>query len=159
MNTKSIITILLLIFVAVSVVYLVTGNKQADTEASVTETAVEPSSTPENHQIIAYYYHGNRRCKTCRTIEAYAAEAIQTGFADALDAGQVDWQVLNFEDSANAGAVEDYDLVSQSLIIVEWQDGEKLRWKNLERVWKLVGEKKAFLDYVQQEVAAYLGET
>ena len=30
-----------------------------------------------NRKVVAYYFHGNMRCMTCRTIEAYAKEAIQ----------------------------------------------------------------------------------
>ena len=48
-----------------------------------------------------YYHHGNVRCPTCRTIEGYAQEAVQTGFAAELESGKIEWQVVNCEQSGN----------------------------------------------------------
>jgi hypothetical protein len=38
------------------------------------------------------------------------------------------------------------------------QDGEQVGWKNLQKIWELVGDKESFVKYVQSEVAEYLGE-
>jgi len=45
---------------------------------------------------------------------------------------------------------------SQSLVIVEYLDGRQVRWKNLEKVWTLLGSEKEFLPYVQEGVSSYL---
>ena len=155
MNTKAVVTIVLLIFIAASIIYLGVGgtvDEYAQSEVEPAQVAAENS-----HRVVTYYYHGNRRCVTCQKIEAYAAETVQTTYAEALEKGDLAWQVLNFEDSANADAAEEYNLVSQSLVVVEWKDGEKVRWKNLDQIWKLVGDKDAFQAYVRDEVSAYLG--
>ena len=57
-------------------------------EGSPTATG-EASQNTDGH-VIAYYLHGNFRCITCRTIEAYAEEAITKGFADELASGRLE---------------------------------------------------------------------
>ncbi len=42
------------------------------------------------------------------------------------------------------------------LVFVEFRDGRQVRWKNLEKVWTLLGSEKEFLPYVQEGVASYL---
>ena len=49
-----------------------------------------------------------------------------------------------------------YQLTSQSLVIVDYRDGRQVRWKNLEKVWTLLGSGKEFLPYVQEGVSSYL---
>jgi len=172
MKPKTIVTIALLLFVAVSVVYLVvkeTGGKltQNATQPETTspQTGREPGAPPpasaENttavDRVVAYYFHGNVRCTTCRTIESYAKEAIQTGFADALKDGRLEWRVVNVEESGNDHYVEDFQLTTRSVVLERLAEGKRQDWKNLQRVWELVrGNKDDFLMYIQDETRAYL---
>ena len=41
-------------------------------------------------KIIVYYFHRNKRCKTCKNIESYTHEAVQKGFAGELADGSVE---------------------------------------------------------------------
>ena len=38
------------------------------------EQTAENAAADLDNQIVVYYFHGARRCKTCLTIEAYAEE-------------------------------------------------------------------------------------
>ena len=102
MKPKTVVTAALLLFVASSVVYLVvkeTGGKpeqnsaQSGTTASPTgqgrtaQPAVTVETETADSKVVVYYFHGNVRCMTCRTIEAYAKEAIESGLGDALKDG------------------------------------------------------------------------
>ena len=100
-----------------------------------------------------YYFHGNYRCNTCRTIEAYAKEAITTSFADDLEAQKLDWQVVNVDETANRHFVKDFGLYTRSLVLVDAKDPK--RFKVLEKVWTLVGDKPAFQKYVEQEIRGF----
>jgi hypothetical protein len=106
--------------------------------------------------LVAYYFHGETRCPTCRSIEAYAHEAIETGFANELTSGHIKWEVVNYEAPANEHFATDYEIVAPSIVLVRTTDGEATDWRNLSRVWDLVGEKEAFVEYVQAEAREML---
>jgi hypothetical protein len=149
MKAKNIVTAILLLFVAASVVWLVVKGQP---QGSQPDEVVEPISDG----VIVYYFHSNARCPTCKNIEAYAHEAVQTGFVEPLDAGQMQWRVLNYEQPANEHCVAEYGLVAPTVILVEMDGGKEKQWKNLARVWELVGDKPAFIEYVQGETRTLL---
>ena len=165
MRLKPLVTVVLLLFVAASVIYLAVreSNKEAlsdelPAEAGAVTEGGELAASDPAPQVIAYYFHGTRRCATCLKIEALSDEALKTGFPKVLDNGQLVWRVINFEEPQNEHFVDEYKLYTQTLIIVELLEGKQARWKNLDRIWELVSDKEAFINYVQQEVQAYLGE-
>ena len=45
-----------------------------------TNSSKEHAVKPQNPKVIAYYFHGNFRCTTCRTIEQYSNDAIHSYF-------------------------------------------------------------------------------
>jgi hypothetical protein len=114
------------------------------------------NSQVEDRKIVVYYFHRTMRCATCIKLEEYSGEAIKSGFTEQLKNGQMEWRVVNIEDGGNEHFENDYKLYSQSLILVEIRNGKQQRWKNLEKIWELVGMKEAYLHYVQEEVKSYL---
>jgi len=152
MKIKTLITVILLVFVGASFVYLAVDEPAKVVE----ETAAAPDDEEAGHRVVAYYFHGHKRCKTCLQIEASAKAALEDNFQKELDEGTLEWKKVNFEDEANSDMAEKYELVASSLIIAEFRDGEEVRWKNLEKVWELVWEDEAYADYVRREVADYL---
>jgi hypothetical protein len=121
-----------------------------------TTTAVVPQTL--DAEVVAYYFHGNFRCRTCRTIEAYSEEAIRSEFADELASGHVAWRVVNIDEPENKHFIKDFELVTRSLVITKYEDGEMTRWENLEQVWQLVRDKEQFLDYVRRSTRKFLQE-
>lgn len=108
------------------------------------------------HKVIAYYFHTNTRCSTCIKIEQYSHEAIEQGFADQLKNGTLEMRVVNYEQPENRHFMQDYKLVSKSLVLVNMVNGKQTKWTNLKLVWQLTGRKDAFLNYVRKEVRGYL---
>jgi hypothetical protein len=174
MNPKMIVTVLLLAFVGVSIGYLViheAGRTDPAPSALSRGTILIPgvsgaegagdlsagATTLVTHKVIAYYFHATQRCPTCRKIEHWAETAVRTGFADALDRGELEWRVLNMDDAPNAHFVTDYGLVTSSLVIVDLREGTQSAWKNMGRVWELVhDDETAFKEYVAEQVREYL---
>ena len=188
MKAKGIVTVILLVFVGVSVAYLVvtesasepaadTAAEQADVAApAVPDAAPEqadvaaptpepvvadaqpPAETekPPTHKLIAYYFHRTQRCRKCLTIEAYSEEALKDAFPEALARGELEWQAVNVEEPANEHFVEDYQLTFGALVLVDTQEGEQKEWRNLERVWELVGDELKFKAYVEAQALTFL---
>jgi hypothetical protein len=126
----------------------------------VLSTLAEQSRTtkPDAHKVIAYYFHTDTRCSTCMKIEAYSKEAIEQGFANELKNGTLEMRVVNYENPENRHFMQDYRLVSKSLVLVNVVNGKQTEWTNLKMVWQLTGRKDAFLNYVQKEVRSYLAK-
>ncbi len=147
MKPKAIVTGALLLFVAASVVALIVRENR---------TPATPPAAPTTNKIIAYYFHGNVRCATCRKIEALAQQSITNNFADALDAGRLEWRVVNVDEPGNEHFVKDFELSTRSVVVVDMRDGKPARWNVLGKVWELVGHEAQFADYIRDEVRAYL---
>ncbi len=56
----------------------------------------------------------------------------------------------------NRHLVRDYDLFTKSVVIVLVKDGRQVEWKNLEKVWELVSDEKAFPSYVGGAIREWL---
>ena len=170
MKARTILTGVLLLFVALSVVYLILGKdrmrepeSQAPTDAAKNDVhpsegrgAVTSSEAVSGSEVIVYYFHGNVRCATCRAIEAYAEEAIRTNFTTELASRKLKWRVVNIDEPENSHFVQDYQLVTRSLVLVEMEDDVQKKWKNLEKVWQLVRSKPDFTDYVVESTREFM---
>ena len=158
MNAKTLVSSALLLFVAVAVVVIVVGqSNKVPNERTTAETTVAADLPVDG--LVAYYFHGETRCPTCRTIEAYAYEAVETGFANELTSGHVKWEVVNYEVPVNEHFATDYEIVAPTVVLVRTTNGETTDWRNLSRVWDLVGEKEAFVEYVQTEAREMLNSS
>ena len=115
------------------------------------------SAAPEatGRRIVVFFFYDNTSCGPCRKIEAYTEEAIRTGFADALRNGRLLWRPINTDAPGYEHFAEDYQLATKSVILAEFRDGRPFRWKNLDKVWDLLGDKAAFQAYVADEAAAF----
>lgn len=163
MKGKSLLTAVLLLFVAVSVVYAVikeVAGSQASPargQSSLAVTAAEEvgNSKEAPQKILVYYFYGSKRCTTCKTIEAYAKEVVETRFAEALQDGSIAWQAINVEETENTHYVQDFELVGRAVVVVEQVNGKTSRWQNLEEIWTLVSEKRDFFEYIENAIRAY----
>jgi hypothetical protein len=150
---KLIFTFILLPLAAVAVAEDSAAVVDADGTIADTSQLVE---VDDSVQFVVYYLHMNRRCMTCEKLEKYTDEAVATGFAEQLEDSTLLWRVLNFEEKGNEHYAEDYKLFSQSVIVSKLRDGEEVDWKNLDKIWKLVGNKEAFINCVQAEVRDFM---
>ena len=101
---------------------------------------------------IVYYFHGNSRCRTCLTIEKYTRQAVNNGFADELEKGEMELRAVNVDLKENRHFIQDYQLFSRSVVLSRQQDGKETAWKRLDRVWELVGDESDFISYIQDEI-------
>jgi hypothetical protein len=156
---KLVVTIVLLVFVAASVVALIMkGSGESDVEGSAEMAAGKDAEAVASgdSKIIAYYFHGNARCKTCLTIEMYTLEAIETGFPDALKANRIDFLPINLDLTENEHFIDDFQLAARTVVLQRVVNGETKDYVNLTRVWELVRDKEAFITYVQEETGKFI---
>jgi len=129
---------------------------KADKSVPVTDSAAigEPADTSDI--FIAYYFHGTRRCATCKKLEAYTAEAVQDGFPELLKSGNLEWRAVNIDEDEFKHYIDDYKLYTKTVILSHIVDGKETEWKNLEKIWNLVGNKDKYIKYVQTEIETFM---
>lgn len=148
MSLKTVVTLVLLAFVVVAVGTVVLQSREAAVgNDPSTAGATEALNGNPADGVVAFYFHGTMRCVTCKKLEAYSREAFE-GSGIAL-------QVVNTDLPENRHFVDDFQLVTRSLVLAEYRSGQIARWSNLERVWELVGEQVAFLNYVRGQADAF----
>jgi hypothetical protein len=124
--------------------------------AQIADVRAPISAMQDGYRV--YYLHGNTRCPTCRSIEAFAKEAVEAGFVDKLKSRQVEWQVINYESPGNEHYATDYEVVAPNVVLVKFKDGKQVAWKGLPEVWEHVGDKATFTTFVQNSLRAFMGE-
>ncbi|MCW8984606.1 MAG: nitrophenyl compound nitroreductase subunit ArsF family protein [Thermoanaerobaculales bacterium] len=152
MQRKTPLVIVVLAAVAALAFSLLTPGVSAEEP----DTGANSGATADG--VVAIYFHGNVRCATCRKIESYAHEAVQTGFSEAIQEGALAWRVINVDEADNAHFIQDFQLVTKSVVLAEYREGQVVRWENLDKVWQLVRSKDRFVDYIQSETREFLGE-
>ncbi len=120
------------------------------------KSASQKNSSSEH--FIAYYFHATRRCPTCLKIEASTGEALKEKFAEELKVGKLEWRSVNVTLPENKHFVDEYQLVSQSVVLSAVQGGKETKWKKLDKVWQLIRNKEAFFSYIQTETRDFLNE-
>jgi hypothetical protein len=165
MKTRRIATVVLSIFVAVSVTYFIAteARKPAKSETAAADTLQKSDNTaPDNsvsvkeRALTVYYFHTTFRCPTCRKIESLTASAVQKFFSAELASKKMTWKPVNIEIPENRHFADDFKLFTKSVVIVDSKNGKTVRWKNLDRIWELVRNESAFTGYIKNEIAGYL---
>jgi hypothetical protein len=152
MKPKHIVTAVLLAFVAVSVAFLIMKERRPGTPETVAPAEGAPAASAST---VVYYFHGTRRCPTCRKFEEYTNEAIMAAFAEDIKAGTFAWRAINTDEPENEHYVKDYVLSTKSVVLSAVNGGKETRWKNLPRIWELVGDKAAYIAYIQDEIRTF----
>lgn len=111
----------------------------------------KPQGEPK---LIVYYFHGYQRCPTCFKLESYSRETLERRFVDELKSGRIEWKVVNIEEKGNEHFADDYKLYTKSVIVSVIQNNQQVSWKNLDKIWQLVGDQSVFEDYIATEVKA-----
>jgi len=118
---------------------------------------VAAESESVDDAVMVYYFHGNTRCPTCRSIESQAHEAVQSDFVSEVENEQVIWKVLNYEEPAGTELGKKFEIQMPVVVLARISGGQIEDWKRLDQVWALVGDKPAFREYLCGEIAGMLG--
>lgn len=95
------------------------------------------------------------RCRFCEHMDAFAREGLSTHFHDDLRDGRMTYQEIDFGRADYLDLRRAFGLVSTTLALFEVRGGRAVRWKILEDAWELTEDRKAFLEMIAREVAAF----
>ena len=160
MRAKQVLTILLLVFVVGSLAYMVVKENKSESSTDQTANSKElPATAEQDTRLIVYYFHGDMRCATCHKLESYAKEALDTNFSDAIASGSIIWKPVNVDKPENKHFIQDYELVTKSVVLSRIADGKETEWENLDQIWQKVADKNAYLQYINDGIVKFLEET
>ncbi|MGD9110456.1 MAG: nitrophenyl compound nitroreductase subunit ArsF family protein [Phycisphaerales bacterium] len=160
MKAKQVLTILLLVFLVGSLAYMVVKENKIESSTDITASPQEQSTnTEQDIQLIVYYFHGDVRCVTCHKLENYAKEVLEINFSDAITSGSIIWKPVNVDKPENKHFIQDYELVTKSIVLSRIVDGKETKWKNLDQIWQKVADKNEYLQYIHNDIVKFLEET
>ena len=154
MNARRAMQIGLSAVVVVTLAMIVWSGRGPSTDTSVASPALTTGG--EGTVLVATYFHGDRRCETCMSIEQQSTSAIEQGFPVEIAQGRLVYRTVNTDRPENQHFTTEYGLTHSTLVLAEVENGETLRHVALDRVWELVWEEDAFREYVQSSVADWL---
>lgn len=135
----------------------------ASATANVAVTARESATdlTSTSPRLVVTYAHGSLRCETCRTIEAYASEAVRRAFAEEMARGEIVWRDVVYDAPEHADFPDRYNLVSSAVVLIapgNPGDPASERWRRLDEVWQLTHDRDEFQTFVVDQVNDFLNE-
>lgn len=122
---------------------------------AVDSTAIRPVPVA-NERIVVYYFRNNKRCPSCFKIENFSKAAVEEGFASEVKSGRMEWKMINIQDPGNEFYIDKYQIYTKTVIVSSQKAGKETRWKNLDRIWDLLGDEKVFKDYIQAGVRDFI---
>ncbi|PIS47002.1 MAG: hypothetical protein COT17_05725 [Elusimicrobia bacterium CG08_land_8_20_14_0_20_51_18] len=145
--------------------------EKVEAGSSSTETALPPAAksavkapaaavkkAAETKTAVVYYFYTNTRCSSCNLIENYTRESVEQSFAQPYNGWRVEFRGVNVELRENHHFVQDYWLNSKSVVVQKFEGKKPLNWGVLKDVWRLLGNKPEFMNYVTNETRKLLDE-
>ena len=139
--------------IAVTLSFTLTALIFATAVGSMAQAADAPKD-----RVVAMYFHRTQRCPTCLKMGSYSEEAVKQTFAEEIKKGQVAFYFIDFQDPKNSRYATAYNVNGPALIVAKISDNKVASYSNLEEIWSKVGDKPAFLRYVQEGVKAGLAK-
>jgi hypothetical protein len=122
--------------------------------ASLCGEIVLAADTPAD-RVVVMYFHRTHRCPTCLKMGSYSEEAVTSGFAQEIKDGKVEFHYVDFQDAKNDKLTKGYNVSGPTLIVAKVVNNKVKEHKNLTEIWSKVGDKAAFIEYVQGSVKDY----
>lgn len=128
-------------------------DEQLDKKLDVDEKAKAPKMF-----VWVVYFHRVPGCDTCQLMSKYIYETVDTNFTDDVKVKEMVLRYRNFEEKKNEDLVKKLKIKSPSLAVMIVKDGKLVKAKLAGKIWSLAGDKKKFMEYVTEEIAAYKKE-
>lgn len=87
---------------------------------------VSAQTTTETY-VEVLYFHGKQRCVTCKAIEKYTKEVINTHFASMMRKGKVRFKEVDISTVSGEKLAEKYHVSWSSLYVNQWKNGKEKR--------------------------------
>ncbi|MBU2651034.1 MAG: hypothetical protein KKA81_08870 [Bacteroidetes bacterium] len=83
------------------------------------ETKVVTQQDGQEIKAAVYYFHLERRCMTCKNVEAQSKKALEQLYPGEMEKGTVVFKSVNIEDKSGDELKEKYGIKGQTLLVVK----------------------------------------
>jgi len=116
--------------------------------------AAQSDATPD--KVVVYYFHGDRRCRTCLGIQETISRTVNERFGAELAAGTLAFAEVNFEEPENAHFVKTYELSFSTMVVTAQKGQSVVKWENCGKVWDYAHEPEVLTSYTEKQIRTYL---
>jgi len=113
--------------------------------------------TPDVIQVT--YFSSDVRCATCVRIERLTRVCVERNFAPEIQSGRIQLRTVSLDGPGNEHFIQDYRLISKTVIVSDLAKGQEVRWENLQDVWTKQKDETSFEAYVVDAVRRHLSTT
>jgi hypothetical protein len=114
------------------------------------------ASDDTDHVVKVYNFHRRFRCPECVKTEYIVHKALKRYFSYELESGEITWQVIDVSIKRNQHYLADYGFIYNTVIVVDERSGKDVRFKNLEKIYDIMEDEEASVEFVRREVEEYL---
>lgn len=82
--------------------------------AQETKLIEKKATELETAKVEVYYFHGTRRCETCKAVGKVSSELIENEYSDNKDVCFIE---VNYDEEGNEALVEKFEVTSSSLYV------------------------------------------
>ena len=133
-----------------------TQSNDPNTKKSSQQDEVRESKPAEKVQV--YAFHSTARCYACIIMGQYAKATVEEFFQPELRDGKIEFREINIDLPENREVAKKFKAAGSSLFLNAVIDGED-NIKEEAQAWRLLGNQKAFSDYLSEKIRSMNGET
>ena len=112
----------------------------------------------DSDQVVVYYFHRKFVCRSCEGIDETVLKGLERYFPVDLRDGRLAMCTVNLDEPGNLHYLDDFDIVFNSIIVVDRKNGKVVRFKNVEKLWDIYPDRKATIELIRDEVKGFLSE-
>jgi len=129
-------------------------SANAGPPSSATASAEETEGPAD--KVVAYYFHGTRRCRTCLGIQKIVAQTVEGRFAAEVASGDLAFRDINYDLAENKHFAKEFELSFSTLVVGAMRGDTMLKWEKCDKIWQYAHKHALLGDYVAERVKAYL---
>jgi hypothetical protein len=117
------------------------------------QTALKTVSSHQDTTMLrVYLFHTRKKCMTCRRIEKWTKQLLESEYAAQLENGIIVYQPVNVAEKKNEHFIHDYSLITKAIVLSRVVNGREQAWKNLDQIWTMAFNKQKLWDYIRNEI-------
>lgn len=104
---------------------LAVGLFSCSTKSTEKQTETNTTTGEIKDHVELVYFHGKQRCITCRAIEKYSKEVVDSLNATGIPAEELTFRVVDINE--NESLADSYEVTGSSLFLVKYANGTESR--------------------------------
>lgn len=145
---------ILLVFVLVSVGFVLGKNFAQKQENSLFATSASADAEKLGIFVRVYYLHSTFRCTTCNSIENRTKEILDADFKADMNDGLIQWKTDDFQE--NEDLAKKFDIIASCVVVALVRGDEVIYFKRLDDTWTLLDKPAEFESYIKNNVQEVL---